>query len=92
MDVAWANEIDGLFQVCLKLEVRNEMGILGQLGTSIAQAGANIDKVSSEDKDGTYSIMTLIVSVRDRKHLARVMRSIRSHKAVTKLVRYITPM
>lgn len=90
VDVAWATDVSGSFQAGLKVEARNDLGILGALATSIAQAGANIDKVSSEDKDGCYSIITLILSVRDRKHLARVMRGLRSHKAVTRLTRYTT--
>jgi (p)ppGpp synthase/HD superfamily hydrolase len=91
VDVAWASELDGYFQAGLKAEVYNQMGILGVLGTAIAQAGANIDKVNSEDKDGgSYSVVTFILSVRDRKQLARVMRGIRNHKAVTKVARFIS--
>lgn len=89
VDVAWASEINGFFQAELRIEVYNQMGILGILGTAIAQAGANIDRVSSEDKDGCYSVVTFIVSVRDRKQLARAMRGLRNHKAVTKVTRYI---
>lgn len=88
VDVEWATEVAGMFQAGLKVEVQNQLGILGALATAIAQSGANIDKVSSEDKDGCYSIITLILSVRDRKHLARVMRALRSHKSVTRLTRY----
>ncbi|MFI4955720.1 MAG: RelA/SpoT family protein [Gammaproteobacteria bacterium] len=88
VDVEWADDITGPFQAGLKVEVENQLGILGVLATSIAQSGANIDKVSSEDKDGCYSVITLILSVKDRKHLARVMRALRNHKSVTRLTRY----
>lgn len=85
--VQWAEVPEGEFQVELKIEVHNKRGILGALANSIALAGANIDMVSSEDKDGRYSIINTILSVHDRTHLAKVLRRIRANKSVNKITR-----
>lgn len=83
----WEVHPENEYQVELKIEVHNKRGMLASLASAIALAEANIDMVHSEDKDGRYSIVTVIVSVKDRIHLARVIRSIRANKAVDKIHR-----
>lgn len=83
----WEVQPENEYQVELKIEVHNKRGMLASLASAIALAEANIDMVQSEDKDGRYSILTVIVSVKDRIHLARVIRSIRANKAVDKIHR-----
>jgi guanosine-3',5'-bis(diphosphate) 3'-pyrophosphohydrolase len=85
--VQWADEIDRDFQVELHIEIHNKRGILAALANAISLAEANIDMVSSQDKDGHYSIITVIISVHDRVHLARVIRQIRANKSVNKIIR-----
>jgi GTP diphosphokinase / guanosine-3',5'-bis(diphosphate) 3'-diphosphatase len=85
--VQWSDEIEGDFQVELQVEVHNKRGILASLANAIALTEANIDMISSQDKDGRYSLITMIISVRDRIHLAAVMRQIRANKAVNKIIR-----
>jgi (p)ppGpp synthase/HD superfamily hydrolase len=85
--VQWANDIDADFQVELHIEIHNKRGILAVLASAISSADANIDMVSSQDKDGRFSVLTLIISVRNRVHLAQVIRQIRANKSVNKIVR-----
>lgn len=85
--VQWSEDIDADFQVELHVEIHNKRGILAALATAIAAADSNIEMVSSQDKDGRFSIITLIISVRNRAHLAQVLRQIRANKAVNKIVR-----
>lgn len=85
--VQWEVQPDNEYQVELKIEVHNKRGMLASLASAIALADANIDMVQSEDKDGRFSILTVVVSVKDRIHLARVIRSIRANKAVDKIYR-----
>ena len=85
--VQWSEDIDADFQVELHVEIHNKRGILAALATAISAADSNIEMVSSQDKDGRFSIITLIISVRNRAHLAQVLRQIRANKAVNKIVR-----
>lgn len=67
-----------LYKVNLKLTVANQRGMLAKIAAGIADAGSNIDNVSMEEPDGSaYTNMHFTVQVRDRVHLADLMRRLR---------------
>jgi len=62
--------------------------MLADLATSIADNGANIDNVSMERPDGGGLIaMFFSVQVRDRRHLAQVMRGLKRVAEVRRVQR-----
>ena len=77
VDVEWAPDAQGVFEAGMRLLVSDERGLLAQLATAIADAGANIEYVSMERPDeGPVFNMFFSVQVRDRRHLANVMRAL----------------
>ena len=76
LDVGWGKEINRQFEVSIKLMVTNQRGVLARVAAAIAEAGSNIDNVGMEG-DGAYTTMTFMLQVRNRHHLAQVMRSLR---------------
>ena len=87
IDVAWESEIKGEFPVEIRLEVANQRGALATVAAAIAEMDANIDNVSMEERDGRYSALTLLIEVRDRVHLARIIRRVRSIDLVARITR-----
>ena len=87
IDVHWAEQIDAVFPVSIRVEVRNQRGVLASVASTIAEQEANIDTVNFDDRDGHYTSMDFTVEVRDRAHLARIMRRIRSLEAVVRINR-----
>jgi GTP diphosphokinase / guanosine-3',5'-bis(diphosphate) 3'-diphosphatase len=88
VDVEWAPEIEGVFEAGIRLLVADERGLLAKLATQIADAGANIEYVSMERPDGDLVVaMFFSVQVRDRTHLAHVMRSLRRIPEVKRVQR-----
>ena len=78
VDVEWAPDVVGVFESGLRLLVADRRGLLADLALAIADADANIDTVSMERPDGGDVLaMFFAVQVRDRRHLAQVMRSLR---------------
>jgi GTP pyrophosphokinase len=78
VDVEWAPDVQGVFDAGIRLLVADRRGMLADLATSIADNGANIDNVSMERPDGGGLIaMFFSVQVRDRRHLAQVMRGLK---------------
>src|SRR5438477_2670168 len=78
VDVEWASQVDGVFEAGVRLLVDDQRGLLARLATEIADAGANIEYVSMERPDGDHVVnMFFSVQVRDRVHLAHVMRALR---------------
>jgi len=88
VDVEWAPEVIGVFEAGIRLLVSDQRGLLARLATEIADAGANIEYVSMERPDGdTVVAMFFSVQVRDRKHLANVMRALRRITEVKRVQR-----
>jgi GTP pyrophosphokinase len=78
VDVEWAPDVQGVFETGLRLVVADRRGLLADVALAIADAAANIDTVSMERPDGGDVIaMFFGVQVRDRSHLAQVLRSLR---------------
>ncbi|CAM4378523.1 MAG: Bifunctional (p)ppGpp synthase/hydrolase SpoT [Legionellaceae bacterium] len=85
--VRWEDTVQGEFKVDLLVELANQRGTLAKLASAVSEAEANIDNVLVHDYDGVFSRVKLTVSVRDRIHLARVMRRIRAGKVVSRIIR-----
>ncbi len=83
----WDEEVSGEFGVELKLEAEFHRGILATVATSVTEADANIEKISVEDRDARFSNVYLSLLVRDRVHLARVMKALRRIPQVLRLTR-----
>jgi GTP pyrophosphokinase len=78
VDVEWSPDVQGVFETGIRLLVADRRGLLADLATSVADAEANIDQVSMERPDGDEVLaMFFGVQVRDRRHLAQVLRSLR---------------
>jgi GTP pyrophosphokinase len=87
--VQWAEEVAGEFQAKIRLRVKNERGVLAQLAATIADMGSNIEDVGFEDRDGTATTADFVISVRDRDHLARIMRRLRRIPVVMHITRVL---
>jgi len=88
LDVDWDTDNKRLFKVNLLIVVANEPGMLAKIATAIAQANANIDSVSVEEPDGSqYSNVKFTVQVRNRVHLADLIRNLRKIPEVVRIGR-----
>ena len=88
VDVEWAPTVVGVFEAGMRLLVTDQRGLLARLATEIADAGANIAYVSMERPDeGPVANMFFGVQVRDRRHLANVMRAVHRISEVKRVQR-----
>ena len=87
ISVRWDPNVEGEFSVELRVELENERGIIAKLATTITGAEANIEKISTVERDARFSIVNLSLNVRNRIHLARVVKRIRLIKPVSKVTR-----
>ena len=88
IDVEWADDVQGVFVAGIRLLVADRRGLLADLAMAIADAGANIDNVSMERPDGGDVLaMFFSVQVKDRRHLAHVMRSLKRIAEVKRIQR-----
>jgi len=85
--VSWDPGVKGEFSVELRVELENQRGIIATLATTITGAEANIEKISTVERDARFSIVNLSMNVRNRVHLARVMKRVRLIPSVTRVTR-----
>ncbi|HUX73421.1 MAG TPA: bifunctional (p)ppGpp synthetase/guanosine-3',5'-bis(diphosphate) 3'-pyrophosphohydrolase [Steroidobacteraceae bacterium] len=77
LSVAWEPNCSRLFSSEIQLQVSNRVGVLAAVASSVAGTETNIDHVTLEERDADTAALTFELQVRDRKHLARVIRTIR---------------
>ena len=77
ISVVWESNPSRMFGSELKIEVQNRMGVLAAVAAAIAGTETNIDHVELEERDAETSVLVFEVKVRDRRHLARILRVIR---------------
>jgi len=88
LDVEWEPNPDAYFNVSLNLLVINERGILAKITSIIAESESNIDNISVGEGDGSiFSTIILIVQVRNRRHLAELIRNLRKISKINKINR-----
>ena len=88
LDVEWEPEGTRLFKTNLNLTVANQPGMLAKIASGIADAGSNIDNVSVEEADGSaYANLYFTVQVKNRIHLAELMRGLRKIPDVVRINR-----
>jgi len=75
--MAWDRNVHGDYRAALKLDVDNKPGVLAQVAAAVAECDSNIDSVEYRERDLQISVMEFGIEVRDRKHLADVIRRVR---------------
>ena len=79
--VEWASTLHNLtFEVAIEVIIRHQRGALASVTTQISSAEANINDVSMSEDDNSgmgTSKLYFLIEVKDRIHLARVLRAIR---------------
>jgi guanosine-3',5'-bis(diphosphate) 3'-pyrophosphohydrolase len=87
IDVEWEKDVAGEFPVELRLLVVNQRGVLATIAAAISDLDANIENVVMDERDGQHSQLTFTVGLKDRKHLARIIKRLRSLPNVVRIGR-----
>lgn len=87
VSVNWEQDIEREFSVEILVEVINRPGVLAELAARIADIESNIEQVSVDERLEDFAELRFLILVRDRVHLAKVIRRIRSMPVVQKISR-----
>jgi GTP diphosphokinase / guanosine-3',5'-bis(diphosphate) 3'-diphosphatase len=89
MQVEWADELTRSFETDLHVLVKNGKGVLAQVASAISAAEADITHLGMDPEPATETTeLRLLVSVRDRLHLADVLRALRRSAVVQRVSRH----
>ena len=89
LPVTWQTAPDRLFSSELRVYVVNRTGVLAKIAAAIASTETNIDHVSIDEQDSDTAVLSFELRVRDRRHLARLVRVIRRMPDVSRIERTI---
>ena len=88
MPVDWAEQPTRAFETAVSLLVANGKGVLAQVASAVSHAEADITHIDmSEERAAETTELRLLLSVRDRLHLAEVMRTLKRSSAVLRVAR-----
>ncbi|GLS84968.1 bifunctional GTP diphosphokinase/guanosine-3',5'-bis pyrophosphate 3'-pyrophosphohydrolase [Paraferrimonas haliotis] len=86
--VQWApGDHDIGYQANMRIEIVNHQGTLAKITKIIAEGEANIHSLNTEEKDSRVYLINVLVTVKNRIHLANVMRRIRIQPEVLRISR-----
>ncbi|MEO5811173.1 MAG: bifunctional (p)ppGpp synthetase/guanosine-3',5'-bis(diphosphate) 3'-pyrophosphohydrolase [Rhodanobacter sp.] len=86
--IEWARDVQGDYRAELRIEVANHPGVLATVAAAIAAADSNIENVEYVERDAAAATLLFAMEVKNRKHLADVIRRVRRTGVVSGAYRY----
>ena len=75
--VQWEKDVVGDFSVEIKIISDDRPGLLAEISASISETNSNIVNFRMDPPAGTSIQMFVVIEVKDRQHLAKIMRKLR---------------
>ena len=75
--VQWEKDVVGEFSVEIKIISDDRPGLLAEISASISETNSNIVNFRMDPPAGTSIQMFVVIEVKDRQHLAKIMRKLR---------------
>jgi GTP pyrophosphokinase len=89
LPVNWQASDGRLFFTEIRVEAANRMGLLAAVSAAISGTQTNICSVNFQHEESETVSIIFMLEVRDREHLARVIRTVRRMTDVVRVVRTI---
>ncbi|PXV59631.1 guanosine-3',5'-bis(diphosphate) 3'-pyrophosphohydrolase [Dyella jiangningensis] len=86
--IEWDRDVQGDYRAELRIEVINRPGVLATVAAAIAAANSNIENVEYVERDAAAATLLFALEVKNRKHLAEVIRRVRRTGVVSGAYRY----
>jgi RelA/SpoT family (p)ppGpp synthetase len=90
LTVSWERDIRRDFQSQIHVDAVNKTGVLAEVAATIADSDSNIEQVAVVNRDEDTTEMTFVLNVRDRVHLANIIRNVRKMSNVNRVHRDCT--
>lgn len=87
IEVEWEANIKSDFSVEVRLDVINKRGALATVAVVIAETDTNIENINTSERDGITTAVNLVLNVRNRSHLAEIIRRLRTLPEVLRVFR-----
>jgi GTP diphosphokinase / guanosine-3',5'-bis(diphosphate) 3'-diphosphatase len=85
--VSWEKDIDRDFSSQIQVDTKSKTGVLAEVAATIADSDSNIEQVGVLGRHEDCSMLSFLLQVKDRNHLARIMRNVRNMPNVIRVSR-----
>ena len=85
--VYWSSTQSSEFTAGISIKTADEPGVLAVVAAKISEEGSNIENIMMDEKHGETTTITVLLTVRDRDHLARIIRAVRNTPKIYKVKR-----
>lgn len=83
----WSEDVSGDYLVNICIYAKNERGVLAKITAKLAESEINISNMEIDEHDGSHYRLYFIIAVRDRTHLASIIKRLRLIPTVAKIIR-----
>ena len=83
----WTSHVEDEFQTMLRVNVKRRKGIMAEIAAEISSCDAGMESINIEERSADISTVNVGITVRNRDHLAMLMRRLRRNATVINAVR-----
>ena len=85
--INWHEELEREFSTEIKILAQDEPGLLATMASTITNSNTNIESIQTHELDSGQIEFALILQVKDRDHLANLIRRLRTLKNIVSIHR-----
>ena len=83
----WTSEVENEFHTVLRINVHRRKGIMAEIAAEISSRDAGVESINIEERNAKISTINVGITVRNRDHLAKIMRRLRRISTVINVAR-----
>ena len=87
--IEWADDIFGEYQTQIRVYSEKQRGVLANVAGVISRLSCNIENVKFDEVQNPYASFVFTIEVRNRKHLANVIKDLKKLKNINKVMRTV---
>ncbi|NCF45596.1 MAG: RelA/SpoT family protein [Proteobacteria bacterium] len=83
----WTSEVEDEFHTVLRINVHRRKGIMAEIAAEISSRDAGVESINIEERNAEISTVNVGITVRNRDHLAKIVRRLRRISTVINVAR-----
>ena len=86
----WTSHVEDEFQTMLRVNAKRRKGIMAEIAAEISSCDVGMESINIEERSADISTVNVGITVRNRDHLAMLMRRLRRNATVINAVRHFS--
>ena len=87
--IEWSDEVSGDYQTQIRVFSEKQRGVLANVAGVISRLSCNIENVKFDEVQNPYASFVFTIDVKNRKHLADLIKELKRLKNINKVMRTV---